>query len=495
MSRSYRLDPIDSTGWLLGLGPAQVGVLGCGLLVASVGMTRGLVPQAAAAIVALSGALTAARWRGRPLVTAVPVLLGFAAATATGRRSWLLTLHAANGRIGRHDQVRGPAAMAGQVVVSAEPGWWSGPRRSGPIAVVHDLRSDSWAVTLRVTGQQFLLASAEEQDRRLEGWGHALDAFCRTDRPVVTSVRWTEWSSPSGAAEQAAFIAANAAADPVPEAAAEYLRLVDTAGRSAMRHEVLATVVVEHPKRGAKTTEEACRSALAEARRFASRLEAAGLEVTGPLAPAEVGRAVRARLDLNSLSAIDRRARTLGGAAGLVDPMACGPMNTEATLRWWRTDQTWHQSFLVNDWPRTEVGAAFWSDLMLGGDCVRSVTVIYEPVPQRRAQARVRAQASRIDADADARSRRGFRLPRQAVADRRAVDQREEELVAGYSELEYVGLVTVSAGSVEDLGAACERTVQRAAGCGIDLRPLDGQHDAATVVALPLARGLSGKWR
>ena len=75
----------------------------------------------------------------------------------------------------------------------------------------------------------------------------------------------------------------------------------------------------------------------------------------------------------------------------------------------------------------------------------------------------------------------------------RAVEEREEELVAGYGEFFYAGIVCVTAPTLPDLEAATEEVSQVAASVGLEVRPLHGRHDQAVAATLPIARGLAPK--
>jgi hypothetical protein len=72
-----------------------------------------------------------------------------------------------------------------------------------------------------------------------------------------------------------------------------------------------------------------------------------------------------------------------------------------------------------------------------------------------------------------------------------AVAEREAELVSGFAELTYVGLVVVSAGDLAGLDDVARRVVADAAAAGVDLRALHGRHDLAVAAVLPTARGLA----
>ena len=131
------------------------------------------------------------------------------------------------------------------------------------------------------------------------------------------------------------------------------------------------------------------------------------------------------------------------------------------------------------------------SDILLYGGAVRTVAMSYLPVSPRVSHRTVTRQAAKLESDAEHRRKTGFRVGAHHRRAARAVDEREEELVAGYAELEYVGLLSVAAPDLETLERACAEVVQLSAGAGVELRPLDGRHPAGVAACLPLARGVA----
>jgi hypothetical protein len=270
-----------------------------------------------------------------------------------------------------------------------------------------------------------------------------------------------------------------------------------TAGPVATRHEVLVTVVVSQAKVriGARHRGDRARAVidalLEELRLLSRRLEAAGLAVSPVLSPGELCRAVRVRLDPQCMAALDRRGRSLGDRAGLVAPADGGPSATSKTWGYWRADGSVHRSFWFREWPRFDVGPTWMSDLLLYGGSVRSVAMCYHPVSPRASQRAILRQAAKLESDADQRKRSGFRVGAHHRRASRAVEEREEELVAGFAEDEYIGIVNVSAPDLEYLEVAAAELVQISASCGVELKPLDGRHADGVAACLPLARGLA----
>ncbi len=384
-----------------------------------------------------------------------------------------------------------PPPLAAQAIVAV-----GGDDGRAAVGVAQDRRANTFAATVRVAGRQFALVERGDQEALLSLWGDALAPFCQERGPVV-EVRWSEWAAPAGMEDQHAYLAEHGNDDATDPAVASYRQLLRTAAPVATRHEVLVTVVVSgargrlEARHGGDRRAAAIETLLEEVRLLARRLEAAGLLVSAPLSAPELARALRVRLDPQVIATLDRRGRSLGDRAGLVEPADGGPLATRWAWRHWRVDGTYHRAFWFAEWPRHEVGPTWMGDVLLYGGAVRTVAMCYQPVPLRLSQRTIARQAAKLESDAEHRQRTGFRVGAHHRRAARAVDEREEELVAGYAELEYVGLLSVAAPDLETLERACAEVVQVSAGAGIELRPLDGRHDAGVAACLPLGWGLA----
>jgi hypothetical protein len=229
---------------------------------------------------------------------------------------------------------------------------------------------------------------------------------------------------------------------------------------------------------------------LEELRLFSSRLESAGLAVSPPLTPAEVTSAVRTR----SNPFAEAQQRSLGAtlAAGL--GVSAGDLAPMAVAEEWeqvRIDGSVHRSWWVEGWPRSEVPAVWMDMLLLGGECTRTVTVVFEPVSPSQAARGVDEASVALESAEAAKSKRGFRVRASERRVREEVERREHELVAGHGEFAYCGLVEVCAASPDALDDAGANFEQVAAHAGVQLRPLEGRHAAGWVAALPLGRTIA----
>jgi hypothetical protein len=353
--------------------------------------------------------------------------------------------------------------MAGQALRSVDAAGGE-RRRHGSVGVVHDRRGGAWAATLRVAGSGFCLLDPADQERLLGMWGDVLSGFCREDSPVV-ALRWAARSSPV----------------PTPDP------LLAEAGGRATRREVLVTLITEAARRlGTEPAEILC----SEVTRLAERLESAGLVVSGPLTAGALAGAMRARLDPTVEASFVTRAASLGERAGIVSPANAGPLATEERLSEVRVDGSWHRVFLVTEWPRAEVPPGWLSGLLLLDGVTWTLSVWCEPVPPRASRRAIERQAAKLTSDEEQRQRAGFRVGAEHGRLHEALSEREHELAAGHGEIDYTGLVDVSAPDAATLDQDSVRVVQAAAACGIDLRVLRGRQLAAVAACLPVARGL-----
>lgn len=459
-ARSYRLSPRDRTGWFLGLEGPRVVVLGAGLLAASVLALNVHNAGVALAPAVIGLGLAFARLGGVPLLEAGPPLLAYAARRLAGRRRWLAPIPTEKTRTA--DPAL-PPALAGQSLRSVDAAG-GGRRQRGSVGVVNDRRDGAWAATLRVAGSGFGLLDSADQERLLGLWGDVLSGYCREDSPVV-ALRWAARSSP--------------VSTPDP--------LLAEAGGRATRREVLVTLVTTAVRRrGTEPAEVLC----SEVARLAERLEAAGLVVSGPLSAGALAGAVRVRLDPTAEASLLTRAVSLGERAGVVSPANAGPLATEENLSEVRVDGSWHRVFLVTEWPRAEVPPGWLSGLLLLDGVTWTLSVWCEPVPPRASRRAIERQAAKLTSDEEQRLRAGFRVGAEHGRLHEALSGREHELAAGHGEIDYAGLVDVSAPDVATLERDSATVVQAAAACGIDLRVLRGRQLAALAACLPLARGL-----
>jgi phenylalanine-4-hydroxylase len=114
------------------------------------------------------------------------------------------------------------------------------------------------------------------------------------------------------------------------------------------------------------------------------------------------------------------------------------------------------------------------------------MTVVLVPVSTHQSRRRIERDLVKLESDAVTKEDKGRRVDARHRRATQALLDREEELVAGYPEMAYAGLVTVSARDLDELEDHGEVIEQLARETGMDLRVLDARQDLGWAAALPL---------
>jgi hypothetical protein len=491
--RRYRLGSADHSGWLFGLGPVPCVVLGVGLLAGGFVLHTTSSVVLAVVPVTVGAVAVFGRWQGRVAYEWVEPLAGWMSLRSGQRDRWSARLPFLGATPADADL---PPFLAGLLLVERESPWNHLPQRNGIAVVVDDTRHRVTGA-LRVRGREFSLLEHDEQSRVLDGWGAALAGFCR-ERSPVTQIAWSEWAAPASLDDHLTFVRdQHDGTKPTPRLA-EYLDLVARAGPLATEHDVVVTISVDR-RRVRRSTHPAGDLAvdalLEELHRFAARLEQAGLVVDPPLAPGELGGVLRLRADPSATSRLGVKGHALGAPGWTVATHNQAPLAVEVGWHHVRVDQSWHRSFWIAEWPRLEVPADWLAGLLLHAGGIRTVTVVYEPVPPARSRRAVDREATRLVSNEEERTARGFRIRAQHRRAEAEVLAREAELVSGFAELRYAGFLTVTASDQQSLNDQSADWEQVAAQCGIELRALDGQHDLGLCAGLSVGRVPYGRGR
>ena len=490
--RMYRFGPLDRSGLVLGLSGRQCASLGGGVLLAGWLLDRHVPLPLVLAPILVAVTLGFAKVGGEPICEVVPGWRRFAIRAVTRSNRWLAPIRCHRPGSGASPVVDLPSFMAGLTLIDAGPALWTGPARLAGVGVVVDRRGGTVSGTLRAHAGGFCLVDRAEQEHLVAAWGNALAGFCR-EGGSVSSVRWTEWKAPAGVERCEAFLAEEGTG--TGDAVSGYRSLLATAASASTAHDVLITVTIDQRLVGGRRRTRGGQSAAVDAlleqlRLLTTRLEVCGLRVDPPLSPAELADVIRQRLDPHRAVAV-RRSESLAAAAGVTPTHRAFPNATETSWSHIRVDGSAHRSFWVAEWPRLDVPPNWIEPLLLHPGAVRTVSVVYEPVPPGQSRRQVDREATKLVSDEEQRARSGFRIGARHRRLQEALAEREAELVAGYAELCFAGFVTVSVPEPAQLDVACAGYVQAAAQAGLDLRRLDGRHDVGLLCALPIGRGLA----
>ena len=479
-SRVYRFEPLDTAGIFLGLGIVQCGLLGVGITAAVGAITAG-VPVALAAVPALVTAVACfARVGGHVLWEWLPLGAGWLGMRLGRGPRWFARLPLLPGE--RTAPL--PPCLDGLSVLEV-------PWRGGlTVAAVRDGVRHTLTALVPVAGPQFVVEPRAEQERLLGGWGDVLNQFA-VERGVVTHLGWSDHARRSGLEEHRRWFDGERRGEPHDEAAASYRQLLNEATSTATAHDVVLTLTVARDRLArrrasvADPDEQLAKALTGSLDALLRGLRAAGLAAGDPYRAPELHRLLRTRIDPGAA-----QPRLVGGRLverlGLVAAHASGPLALETSWRSVRADGAWHRTWWVAGWPRLPVPPSWLEPFLTGGGICRTVTVLFCPVPTHQSRRQIERDLVKLDSDAATKEEQGRRIDARHRRATQALLEREEELVAGYAEMTYCGLVTVSATSEAELEEHGEIIEQLARESGMELRPLDGRQDLAWAAALPL---------
>ncbi len=382
-----------------------------------------------------------------------------------------------------------PDDLAGLRLVEA-------PYGNDRVGVVHDRAAGTYTVAVAVRAGAFGLLDADAQERKLAAWGSVLASLARDGSPV-RRVQWIERTLPAQADELAGYLQAERdRAVPLDSGlVASYIELVESAAPATQEHEILLALQVDE-RRAARELrrmgggeQAACELVLREAENLAERLSIAEVTVFGLLRPRRYAEAIRDAFDPFGRRARARAALGEPDRAG-VDPALMGPVADEASWASYRTDSAMHATFWIASWPRSDVGPAFLTPLLMQTTALRTVAVCIEPVAHSIAVRKAEAARTAEVADEIQRERQGFMTTARIRRRQQAAARREDELADGHAEMRFAGYVTVSARSADELERTATEVEHAAALARLELQRLYGEQDAGFTFTLPLGRGL-----
>jgi hypothetical protein len=185
------------------------------------------------------------------------------------------------------------------------------------------------------------------------------------------------------------------------------------------------------------------------------------------------------------VSSAVRRQRESGGRRAAQQNMPM--MGVDEGWSYLRVDESWHHTYWVAEWPRTEVRTGFLEPLLYAGDSTRVVTLQMRPVPTHKALAEVERAQADMESAAQIRTRLRSHTSVQHDREAEALHEREIDLVDGFGVAEFRGFVTVSAESEDALATARTVIEEASHAARVNLASMHGQQAAAFVTsALPV---------
>jgi hypothetical protein len=497
--RRHRFGPLERRGLVGSLRPPQVVVLATSLT-SGVILLR-LLPSGAGALAAIAVVLASILFcfwpiAGRSAEEWLPVAGRFLIRRVRHRSRHISSAPQA-GTIVSEGQPRPvvalPPAANGLELLGA-------PFHGDEVGVIKDRRARTYSAVLAANVSSFGLLDRSEQEARQAGWGGVLASLAREGSPV-SRIQWVERTVPADGDEIGRYLgeAWDRGSVPLESLAMQsYLDLVGSAPAVTKDHELFLSLQIDGrrawrqiKRTGGKqgTDAGACTVLLRELEAFGERLGGADVHVVGALRPGMVASAIRVAFDPWSRPGLARLATADRDRDG-IDEGAAWPTATEASWSTYRTDGALHATYWIASWPRTDVGAAFLTPLLLHAQMTRAVAVTIEPISPLRAIREVESARTGDIADRELRHRMGFveTARRRRMAD--ATSQREEELADGHAAVRFAGYITVSARTEEELERHCSEIEHAAQMARLEPLRLYGQQEESFTYTLPLCRGL-----
>jgi hypothetical protein len=360
--------------------------------------------------------------------------------------------------------------------------------------VVIDRPSRTATAVLSLRGHSFALLGPGDQDARIASWARVLSAMAR-EGTDVHRIQWIESCLPDDGSSVRQHWSRHAELGADTPAGRSYRALVDESSPITRRHRVLLALSI-HTSRSSRSV-RASGGGLAGVGAVLNRevlslhraLDGADITVGGVLGPEALAREVGESYAPGG----DADGRTTGGNAhplAGVGPMWPWPVTVEAHWDAVHTDGTWHATYWIAEWPRTDVTPDFLGPVLFSS-LRRTVVLVMEPVSPTRAARQV-AQARTADiADGEMRRRGGFLVTARQTREKESVEDRDAELADGHAQYRFSGYVTLTADTRHELATARAAMEQAAGQARIELRLLYGEQDLAFACGLPLGRGLS----
>jgi hypothetical protein len=544
-SRGYVFGPLEKRGTLAGLRTGQLIMIGSAFIVALIVMDAlpaSLSLPIALAVIAGMAGLAFVSPGGRGLDEWIPLMIHWFVSLFKGTNKWFSTLpllgdprtdgtrvdleddprkkkHSPQNNKNDKNAKKGKGGKNGEGDGSG-PQIKSGPTRkqmasmppplrnlvilevpvgdgSGTVGVIKDTKNGLYTAVLAVRGDAFALLESNEKERRLQAWADVLGGLARPGS-FVHRVQWIERAVPDDGDALNRYLAEARVQPMSTPTVRSYVDLLEEFGPVSQQHETFIAIQISAVKSGriVKKAGGGDKGAsivlIRELRQLADTLISADIHVDGALSPRLLALTFRNAVDPHNRRALVKKGRQDPERAG-VAPANAWPVATEVKWDYYRTEDVFHTTYWISEWPRVEVGPDFIAPLMIRTQRIRTVSLVMQPIDPGKAQKEVESAHTAYLSDNELRSRAGYITSERRRRELEGVLRREQELADGFAEFRFAGYVTVTASTLDEMDEACNEIEQIATQSRLELRKLYGEQDAAFACTLPLCRGLRDK--
>jgi hypothetical protein len=466
----------STRGLLLGFSAPRVAALGLAASMAVAGLVldnaTGLVvsavlwaPIAAAAFV---------RVGGRPLVEWAATAATFGARKAAGQDQYRASLPL-------RPRPAGTLALPGDAAALR----LHVDETSGA-AMIHDPHRQTIAAVIGVSYPAFVLLDTDDRAQRVSRWGRVYASLAQSG--TCASIQVLEAAVPDPATGQVEWYASHGRHDG-GWADRQYQTLLDQVRLAAGTHRTTVTLTldmraasraIKAAGRGITGAAEVLRGDMAS---LSDSLRQAGLGVQGWLNEAQLAAIVRTSYDPAVM--LDPRR----------DPGAnlahAGPVAMSEHWDHLRHDSGWSSVLWISEWPRIDVSAEFLHSIIFTPGIRRTLSLIAKPLPTDVALRQIRKEKTEAVADMAHKQKVGQIADLSDAQEYEDLLSRERSVVAGHTDVEFAGLITVTAADRDAMEAARAQVIRAAAQAACEVRPLHGRQAQGFVcAALPLGRSV-----
>lgn len=464
----------STRGLILGFSAPRVAVLAAAATVAVAGMV--LDNAAGLAVSALLWAPLAAtafvRIGGRPAVEWAGTAVGYGTRKAAGQDQY-------RAKVPLRPRPAGTLALPGDAAALR----LHIDETSGA-AMVHDPHRQTLTAVVSVSHPAFVLLDSDDRTQRISRWGRVYASLAQAG--TCAAIQILEAAVPDPATGQVEWYQARGRHDG-GWADRQYRTLLDQVRLAAGTHRTTISLsldmraaarAIKAAGRGVAGAAEVLRGDMAS---VGDSLRQAGLAVGGWLTEPELAAIVRAAYD--PAVVLDPRA---DAGANLSH---AGPLSMSEHWDRLRHDSGWSTVLWVSEWPRIDVAADFLHTIVFSPGVRRTLSLIARPLPTDVALRQIRKEKTEAVADMAHKAKVGQIAD---LSDSQEYDDlltRERSVVAGHTDVEFAGLITVTAVDPETLEAARAQITRAAAQAACEVRPLYGRQAQGFVcAALPLGR-------
>lgn len=351
-------------------------------------------------------------------------------------------------------------------------------------AMIHDPHRRTLSAVLSASHPAFALLDDSDRTLRVSRWGRVLAQLAQSG--TCAAVQVTEATIPDPARGQHEWWQTHGVHDD-SWADRQYRQLLDQVRLDSSTHRTTISLsldlhgaarLVKAAGRGIRGAAEVLRGDMAS---LTDALRHGGLRPGQWMGEADLAAVVRGAFD--PATQLDPR---FDVGATLAHG---GPLAVSESWDRLRHDSGYSTVLWISEWPRIEVAPDFLHPIVFAPGVRRTLSILARPLPTDQALRQIRREKTEAIADSSHKARVGQLADLSDTQEYEDLLARERSVIAGHTDVEFTGFITVTAPTPEALDTARATIARATAQAACEVRPLYGRQLQGFIVgALPLAR-------